>query len=57
MRSSYFQARVGNRDVDGVDLVQLGSEGLVAELTVFVRPLSGLVALGDAVAARVTRPS
>jgi len=49
-----FRARVGDREVEGVDLIEQNDEGLVATLTVMVRPLSGLQALGDAMRARLT---
>ena len=40
-----FEARIGDRQVQGIDLVRLDAEGRVAEFTVFVRPLSGVQAL------------
>jgi limonene-1,2-epoxide hydrolase len=45
-----FTARVGNRQVEGVDLVRDAEDGSIADLTVFVRPMSGLQALAGAVA-------
>jgi hypothetical protein len=48
-----FQARVGDRELEGLDLFRLDGEGRIAELTVMVRPLSGLTALGEAVGARL----
>ena len=45
-----FTSRVGDRDVEGVDLVRYDEEGRVAELVVMMRPLSALAALRDAVA-------
>ena len=45
-----FTARVGNRRVEGVDLLRCADDGSIADLTVFVRPLSGLQALASAVA-------
>jgi hypothetical protein len=41
---------VGNRQVEGVDLLRVADDGSIADLTVFVRPLSGLQALASAVA-------
>ena len=35
----------------GIDLIQPGPSGLIEELTVMVRPLSAVTALGDAVLA------
>lgn len=45
-----FTARVGDRQVHGVDLLRDAEDGSVADLTVFVRPMSGLQALARAVA-------
>jgi hypothetical protein len=45
-----FTARVGDRQVEGVDLLRDAEDGSVADLTVFVRPMSGLQALARAVA-------
>jgi hypothetical protein len=47
-----FRARVGEREVDGVDIVTY-ADGLVAELTVMIRPLSALSAVRDAMAAQL----
>lgn len=46
-----FTSRVGNREIEGVDLLRYDAEGLVAELVVMMRPASALVAVRDAVAA------
>jgi hypothetical protein len=48
-----FRARVGDRQLEGLDLLALDDNGLVRELTVMVRPLSGLVALAEAMGARL----
>ncbi|MGI8667235.1 MAG: nuclear transport factor 2 family protein [Jatrophihabitans sp.] len=48
-----FAARIGDRTVDGIDLLRYDETGLVIELSVFVRPFSGLTALKDAMAARL----
>lgn len=48
-----FAARVGDREVDGIDLLRLDADGRVAELTVMIRPLSALVAVKDAMGARL----
>jgi hypothetical protein len=42
-----FAARVEDREVDGLDLLRFDAQGQVAELTVMVRPMSGLHALAD----------
>ncbi len=51
-----FRARVGERELQGVDLLRFDSSGLISELTVMVRPLSGLQALLGAVGPRLNVP-
>jgi hypothetical protein len=48
-----FAARVGDRTLQGWDYLKLDADGLITELTVMVRPLSGLIALAQAMAERV----
>ena len=48
-----FAARVGDRELQGMDHMRLDADGRIAELTVMVRPLSGLMALAEAMAARI----
>jgi hypothetical protein len=48
-----FTARVGNRDIEGVDLIHSDTHGRVTELTVMIRPLSALLAVRDAIDARL----
>jgi hypothetical protein len=43
-----FRARVGDKQVEGLDHLTIDDEGLVSELMVMVRPLSGLIALAEA---------
>jgi hypothetical protein len=52
-----FEARVGDRDLQGVDLIRLGDDGLVAELIVMVRPMSGMLALAEAMRDRLAASS
>jgi hypothetical protein len=40
-----FKARVGEREIDGIDLLRFDEEGRVRELMVMVRPMSGVQAL------------
>lgn len=40
-----FRTRVGKREVEGIDLVRFDDAGMVSDLTVMVRPRSGLEAL------------
>lgn len=48
-----FAARVGDRELQGLDHMRLGADGRITELTVMVRPLSGLTALAEAMGARI----
>ena len=41
-----FEARVGDRELQGVDILEFGSNDLIDRMTVMVRPMSGLEALG-----------
>ncbi len=43
-----FEARVGDRDVHGIDLLRFDDQGLITDFTVMIRPLSGLLALAEA---------
>jgi hypothetical protein len=52
-----FTSRVGDRDVEGVDLICYDEEGQVAELVVMMRPASALLAVRDAVAAGLSAVS
>ncbi len=51
-----FAASVGGKSLEGVDIISVGDDGLVTEFRVMIRPLSGLVALAEAMAPRVTGP-
>jgi SnoaL-like domain len=48
-----FTARVGDRELEGIDLLDLDEEGRVAELTVFMRPFSALTAFNERMGARL----
>ena len=48
-----FEARVGDKSVQGLDLIREDADGRVKNLTVMVRPTSGLMALAEAMAAKV----
>jgi hypothetical protein len=43
-----FRARVGDREVEGCDFIHLGEDGLIDELYVMIRPLTGVLALAEA---------
>ena len=48
-----FKARVGDRELEGIDFLELDAEGRVAELTVFMRPMSALTRFNEQMAARL----
>lgn len=50
-----FTARVGERRLDGCDFIHVNDEGLIDDLMVMVRPLSGAQALAEAMGARFAR--
>ncbi|MEV5575347.1 nuclear transport factor 2 family protein [Spirillospora sp. NPDC052269] len=47
-----FRTTVGGREVHGCDFVHVREDGLIDELTVMVRPLSGANALAEAMGAQ-----
>jgi hypothetical protein len=49
-----FKARVGDRELEGIDFLQLDAEGKVADLTVFMRPLSAVNRFNEQMTARFT---
>jgi limonene-1,2-epoxide hydrolase len=48
-----FEARVGEKQLQGVDWLRFDVDGLVSELTVLIRPMSGLLALAEAMKAKL----
>lgn len=42
-----FSARVGDRELDGIDFLHFDDEGRVSRMEVFIRPMSGMHALAD----------
>ena len=43
-----FSARVGDRELDGIDFLHFDAEGRVNRMEVYVRPMSGVNALAGA---------
>jgi SnoaL-like domain len=43
-----FSARVGDRQLDGIDFLHFDSDGRIAEMAVYIRPMSGVNALAEA---------
>ncbi len=52
-----FRARVGDKQIEGLDHLTLDADGLVTQLVVMVRPLSGLIALAQAMGGRIEAAS
>lgn len=48
-----FSAGVAGKAVEGLDHLRFDADGLIAEFTVMVRPLSGVIALAEAMGPRV----
>jgi hypothetical protein len=48
-----FKARVGDRELEGIDFLELDEDGRVAVLTVFMRPISALTAFNERMAERL----
>ena len=48
-----FTARVGDRDVEGLDHLTFDDQGLITTFRVMIRPLSGLIATAQAMGARL----
>ena len=48
-----FKANVGDRELEGIDFLELDEDGRVAELTVFMRPFSALTAFNEQMSARL----
>lgn len=48
-----FEARVGERQIEGADFLHVDDDGAVDELVVMVRPLSGALALAEAMQAQL----
>jgi hypothetical protein len=48
-----FEARIGDRTVEGCDFLHTGADGLIDEFYVMVRPLSGAMALAQAMKERL----
>jgi limonene-1,2-epoxide hydrolase len=49
-----FEARVGDKQIEGCDFIQLDEDGAISSFTVMVRPMSGAVALAEAMKAQLS---
>ena len=50
----FFEANVGDRELQGIDILEENGQGLVERFTVMIRPLSGLQAVAAAMAAKLS---
>lgn len=48
-----FSAKVGERSLKGVDLIQFDADGRITDFEVMIRPMNGLQALGAEMGARL----
>jgi hypothetical protein len=48
-----FKAMVGDRELEGIDYLTLDEDGRIADLTVFMRPMSALTAFNERMAERL----
>jgi len=49
----FFEANVGARDLQGIDILEENADGLIERFTVMIRPLSGLQAVAETMRARL----
>ena len=49
----HFRTRVGDRELEGIDMIRTNAEGLIDDFTVMVRPLSAVLALRDSIGAQL----
>lgn len=49
-----FQARVGDKQLEGCDFLRESPEGRITEFTVMIRPLKGVLALAEAMQSRLS---
>ena len=49
-----FETRVGDKQIEGCDFIQLDEDGAISAFTVMVRPMSGMHALAEAMKAQLS---
>jgi hypothetical protein len=52
-----FSAHVGERELDGIDYLHFGSDGRIDRMAVYVRPMSGVNALAEAMQRKLEEAS
>ena len=48
-----FSAKAGGKELKGIDFIRFGEDGRIVEFEVMIRPLSGLMALGQEMSQRL----
>jgi len=48
-----FSARIGGRELEGIDLLHFDDQGRINDMAVYVRPMSGIHALAEAMQKRL----
>ena len=48
-----FSAKVGERELKGIDMIRFDESGKIVEFEVMIRPMSGLAALGEEMGRRL----
>ena len=48
-----FEAVVNGRELQGVDILKFGDEDRITEMTVMIRPMTGLAAVGEEMGRRI----
>jgi hypothetical protein len=43
-----FKAAIGGKEIEGIDMLRLDADGLIADFTVMLRPISGLLPFAQA---------
>jgi hypothetical protein len=49
-----FRAGIGDRELEGIDLLRFDDDGLICDFTVLLRPISGLMPFAQAMGQKVT---
>ena len=52
-----FETRVGDKQLQGVDILKFAEDSAISELTVMVRPMSGIHALAEAMQKLLESPT
>ncbi len=50
-----FRANVAGKELEGIDLLRFDDDGLIADFTVMIRPLSGLIPFAQAMGEKATQ--